>query len=85
MTLINLCLNGLFGEVAWMNNLSNDYYGGWEIFPATKGYPCIRSITEKESLIHLKLPVTNVEKPELELPEHAKFEKPPQQQLMFEF
>ena len=85
MTVINLCLNGLFGEVVWMNSLTNNYYGGWEIFPTVKGHPGIRPITEIESLIHLKLPVTKDEKPQLELPELTKFEKPQQQQLLFEF
>lgn len=68
-----------------MNSLSNDYYGGWEIFSATKGYSCIRSITEKESVIHLKLPEIKKEQTQLQLPEVTEKKKPPQQQLLFEF
>jgi hypothetical protein len=56
MTVINLCLNGLFGEVAWMNSLTNEFYGAWEIMPTVKGIPRIREITSRESYIHLKLP-----------------------------
>jgi len=56
MAVINLCLNSMFGEIAWMNSLTNQFYDGWEIFPTSKGIPCVRAISEKESLIHLKLP-----------------------------
>ncbi|MBT3383440.1 MAG: SAM-dependent DNA methyltransferase [Prolixibacteraceae bacterium] len=56
MAVINLCLNGMFGEIAWMNSLTNDFYAAWEIFPTVKGVPCIRQISEKESYIHLKFP-----------------------------
>ena len=31
MTTLNFFLNGLRGEVAWMNTLSMDWYGGWQI------------------------------------------------------
>ncbi len=31
MCLINLCLNGLSGEVAWLDSLSNRFYGAWHI------------------------------------------------------
>jgi len=56
MTAINLFLNGLFGEVAWMNSLTNKFYNAWEIVPTVKGIPRIRQISEQESYIHLKLP-----------------------------
>ena len=85
MTVINLCLNGLFGEVTWMNSLSNQFYGGWEIYPTVKGYPCIRPITEKESYIHLKLPEKKKGQPQLKLPTPETLEKSSQQQLLFEF
>ena len=32
MAVINLCLNGLVGEVAWMNSLTLEHWGGYEIF-----------------------------------------------------
>lgn len=70
MAVINLCLNSLYGEVAWMDSLANKFYSGWEIFPSVKGIPCIRQITEKESYLLLRMP----DKIEV-----------PQQQLMFEF
>jgi len=31
MTTVNFFLNGLKGEVAWMNTLSMEFYGGWHI------------------------------------------------------
>lgn len=31
MTAVNFFLNGLRGEVSWMNSLSLDWYGGWQI------------------------------------------------------
>jgi len=57
MCLINMCLNGMFGEVAWMNSLSNQFYGAWQVqlHPTGKG-PYIVQITESESQIVLKLP-----------------------------
>lgn len=56
MAVINLCLNSMYGEVAWMNSLSNQYFGGWVIEHTIKGIPRIREIKERESYIHLKLP-----------------------------
>lgn len=93
MATINLCLNGMFGEVAWMNSLSNQFYGGWAIEPTIKGVPCIRPITEKQSYIHLKLPqsskVAPVSSPKLgEVPAGRRGtdgNPPPTQQLLFEF
>lgn len=56
MTLINLYLNTLYGEVAWMNSLSNEYYSGWVIEPTIRGIHRIRQISERESYIKLRLP-----------------------------
>ena len=58
MCLINLCLNGMFGEVAWMNSLSNQFYGAWQIKPYPGyGNPYIVAITESESVIVQQLPM----------------------------
>ena len=57
MCLINFCLNGMLGEVAWMNSLSNQFYEGWRIELHPKHLvPYIRRIEEAESEIVLKLP-----------------------------
>lgn len=57
MTAINLCLNGLYGEVAWMDSLSNKFYSGWKIMQHTDyGVPFLLEIPEERSLLHLKLP-----------------------------
>ncbi|MGM0622154.1 MAG: N-6 DNA methylase [Bacteroidota bacterium] len=55
MAVINLCLNSMFGEIAWMNSLTNQFYAAWEIAPTVKGVPHIRQITKQESFIHRKL------------------------------
>ena len=76
MCLINLCLNGLLGEVCWMDTLMNRFYGGWRIeLHAEKGFPYIREITEAESYIVLRMPKhkESIQKPAI------------QQQLLFEF
>ena len=52
MAVINLCLNSMYGEIAWMNTLTNQYFGGWKIVRAIKGIPRIREITMKESYIY---------------------------------
>jgi type I restriction-modification system DNA methylase subunit len=90
MAVINLCLNSMYGEVAWMNSLTNQFFGGWQIVPTVKGVPKIVEITERESYIHLKLPEnkqnTQTELPisAINLPSPEMFEIS-QRQLMFEF
>lgn len=95
MTVINLYLNTMYGEVAWMNSLSNQYYGGWKIEPTLKGIHRIRPISEDESRIHLKLPQAVSKKetfvpkkeitvPEIEIPVTNSGKKPTQG-LLFEF
>lgn len=57
MCVINLCLNGLLGEVCWMDTLMNRFYAGWRIeLHPEHGVPYIREITEAESYMVLRLP-----------------------------
>ena len=57
MAVINLCLNGMTGEVAWMDSLSNRFYGGWKIdIHPEKCVPYIREINQDESYIFLTVP-----------------------------
>jgi hypothetical protein len=81
MCLINLCLNGLLGEVCWMDTLMNRFYTGWrvELHPE-KGVPYIREITETESYMVLRLP----EKKQELIDQQAPVTKVTQQ-LLFEF
>ncbi len=81
MCVINLCLNGLLGEVCWMDTLMNRFYGGWriEIHPV-HGVPYIREIAESESYMVLRLPE---KKQELDV-QQSPVPKVTQQ-LMFEF
>ncbi|MBW8333637.1 MAG: N-6 DNA methylase [Prolixibacteraceae bacterium] len=81
MCLINLCLNGLLGEVCWMDTLMNRFYGSWRIeLHPEKGVPYIREITESESYMVLRLP----EKKQELIAQQAPVAKI-SQQLMFEF
>ena len=72
MAVINLFLNTMYGEIAWMDSLSNQYYGGWVIEPTIKGIHRIRQITETESYIHLKLP--NEREKVVKIPQQTRFE-----------
>ena len=57
MCVINLCLNGLLGEVCWMDTLMNRFYAGWRIeLHPEHGVPYIREIAESESYMVLRLP-----------------------------
>ena len=81
MCLINLCLNGLLGEVCWMDTLMNRFYAGWRIeLHPEKGVPYIREITESESYMVLRLPEKKQELIDLQAPITKVT-----QQLMFEF
>jgi type I restriction-modification system DNA methylase subunit len=72
MCLINFCLNGMLGEVAWMNSLSNEYFGAWQIqLHPTGGVPYIVSITEAESVIVLKMPEQKATPIKSQIPEFA--------------
>ncbi len=88
---INMCLNGMYGEVAWMNSITNQFYAAWQIHPTAKGCPCITQISEKQSYIHLKLPgkadlVQNVSPPVLGgVDEGRGGLLPAPTQLLFEF
>lgn len=76
MCLINFCLNGMLGEVAWMNSLSNEFFGAWQIRLHPKGgVPYIVSITEAESVIVLKLPVHNKKIINVPMPEQRSVSK----------
>jgi len=73
MAVINLCLNGMTGEVAWMDTLCNRFYGGWQIaIHPEQPVPFVREITEAESYIVLRVP--EVKPKELTVPEPEKAE-----------
>jgi hypothetical protein len=81
MCVINLCLNGLLGEVCWMDTLMNRFYGGWRIeLHSEHRVPYIREILESESYMVLRLPEKKQELIVQQVPV-AKVT----QQLMFEF
>jgi hypothetical protein len=81
MCVINLCLNGLLGEVCWMDTLMNRFYAGWRIeLHPEHGVPYIREIAESESYMVLRLPE---KKQELNVQQTPALKVT--QQLMFEF
>jgi hypothetical protein len=81
MCVINLCLNGLLGEVCWLDTLMNRFYTGWRIeLHPEKGVPYIREITEAESYLILKLPEKKQETIVKQVPKAGI-----SQQLLFEF
>ena len=79
MAAINLCLNGMFGEIAWMDSLANKFYGAWEIVPHIKGYPYLKAIRQFESYIYMRLPEDTVH------PAKKDITLPLQKELIFEF
>jgi hypothetical protein len=77
MCLINLCLNGLLGEVCWMDTLMNSFNTGWRIeLHPVKAVPYIREINKEESYLVLRLP---------EKKEEIVKKQAASQQLLFEF
>ncbi|QGY47758.1 N-6 DNA methylase [Maribellus comscasis] len=81
MCLVNLCLNGLLGEVCWMDTLTNRFYAGWRIeLHPEHGVPYIREVTEAESYMVLRLPEKKQEIVAKQVPEAGV-----SRQLLFEF
>lgn len=94
MCLINMCLNGMFGEVACMNTISNEFFSGWQINPhPVTGVPYIVPITEDQSYMVLQLPKHKQEQlkikqqglPVFDSVEISTISKQPVQQLLFDF
>ena len=85
MTVVNLTLNAMYGEVAWMNTLTQQWYGGWLIEPTISGAPRVRQISEKESYIKLRIPEKPVTIQEIEIPVPKIETVQPKQGLIFEF
>jgi len=83
MCAINMCLNSMYGEVAWMNSITNQFYAAWQIHPTAKGCPCITQISEKQSYILLKLPESKPDIKEI-VTDIPKIETQAKQ-LLFEF
>lgn len=52
MTAINLCMNGLRGEVAWMDSLGGEHWGGYSLRYERKHLPVIIKLQAKEGIIY---------------------------------
>lgn len=75
MAVINFCLNAMVGEVAWLNSLTNQFYGAWQIrIHPQHGNPYVRPITETDSVIILRLPETRNPQPKTHNPEPDHFD-----------
>ena len=61
MATVNFFLNGLKGEVAWMNTLSMEFYGAWHV--NTQGIGIV-PIEKKQSRIWSNPPIANKDEPE---------------------
>ena len=94
MCLINMCLNGMFGEVACMDTLTNEFFSGWQVNPhPISRAPYIVPISADQSYMALQLPKHQQEQPKVrqqELPvfdqvEISPISKQPVQQLLFNF
>lgn len=94
MCLVNMCLNGMFGEVACMDSLTNQFFSGWHVNPhPITGVPYIVPIVEEQSYMVLQLPKHKQEQPKIkqqELPvfdlvDSSPISKQPVQQLLFDF
>ncbi len=79
MTAINFCLNGILGEVAWMDSLSNEFYGAWRIEIHPKhNIPYLKELTKDECVIPLKLK----EEKKKEVPPIVNFESDVSESIM---
>ncbi|MDD2307434.1 MAG: N-6 DNA methylase [Prolixibacteraceae bacterium] len=94
MCLVNMCLNGMFGEVACMDTLTNQFFSGWQVNPhPITGAPYIVPISEDQSYMVLQLPKHKDEQPKIKqqvLPvfdpvELSPISKQPIKQLLFDF
>jgi len=54
ITLLNLCLNGLSGEVAHFDAMNDRFFSAWSVDLDYKGKFCIRIIEEGKSLMFQK-------------------------------
>jgi type I restriction-modification system DNA methylase subunit len=55
MAAINLCLNGLTGEIAWMNSLSVEHWGAYSIYLDEKRQyvPTIKKLNANEGIVYI--------------------------------
>ena len=57
MATINLCLNGLRGEIAWMDSLGGQHWGGYSIRYAFGIVPVITKVPANEGIIYNMSPL----------------------------
>ena len=60
MTVLNLVMNNLSGEVAWMNSLTNEFYRAWAIERTIYGICKVKEISQTQSEIYLEHPKKQV-------------------------
>ena len=86
MTAINMCLNGLIGEVAWMDSLGMQHWGGYSIHyvQACTRVPKITKLAANEGTIYNSAPFNKGLKREEGLPPSPKVITVTQAKLNFE-
>lgn len=62
MAVVNFFINGLRGEVAWMNTITNEWYGGWNIH--VNGFGILPITAKEDSKLYLHLPEKKKQEPE---------------------
>ncbi|MEM6844647.1 MAG: N-6 DNA methylase [Bacteroidota bacterium] len=75
MAVLNFFFNGLRGEVSWMNSLSNEWFGGWQI--NMNGLGIVPLESKEQSEIVLRLPESKALQPS----NSESNQQPPAQQL----
>ena len=75
MAVVNFFFNGLRGEISWMNSLSNEWFGGWQI--NMNGLGIVPLEGKEQSEIVLRLPKSKAMAPSQAINQ----EQPPAHQL----
>lgn len=55
ISLLNLCINGLFGEVAWYDVTNRVFHNSWVVDLGCQGKPVINAVSREESLVFRKM------------------------------
>jgi len=83
MTALNFFLNGLRGEVAWMNTLSLEWYGAWKVHYPRFG---IEPVSQEQSILYTdKSSKTDKAPSELLSNDQRKSSEPGRQLSLFRF
>lgn len=57
ISLLNLCINGLYGEVAWYDHKRKEFYDSWVVELGSEGKPVISACPKEKSFFYRDLVV----------------------------